>query len=291
MVTLLIDADVVAYQYSAAAQTNFDWGDGITSVGVDENYDPFSKAEAYINELQEKLEADAVIVCFSDPNKNWRKTVLPTYKGNRKSAKPELLMGVKAYLSQVFTTYQRPWLEGDDILGILSTHPKLIQGKKIIVTIDKDLQQIPGLLFNPDKDDHVRSITAQSGLRFFMRQTITGDTVDGYTGCPSVGQVGAERALCSAEDYHQANPTSSLEEVYWKAVMEVYESRGLGEVEAVIQARVARMCTYKDYDFNKKEVILWQPPKVTHLPVITAFGSKALTKQVVEVTAKGIPQQ
>ena len=45
----------------------------------------------------------------------------------------------------------------------------------------------------------------------------------------------------------------------WQSVVELFESKGFTEEDALLQARVARILRYEDYDFEKKEVILWTP--------------------------------
>ena len=135
MVTLLIDADIVAYKFSAASERKYNWGDGIISVAQDENYNPFQKAVDYVEEIKEKLGATDIIICLSDPDANFRKLILESYKGNRKGIpKPLHLMAVKDHLAKTYPSYIRPTLEADDIMGILSTHPTLVKGKKIIVS-------------------------------------------------------------------------------------------------------------------------------------------------------------
>ena len=79
----------------------------------------------------------------------------------------------------------------------------------------------------------------------FLMQTLTGDPVDGYSGCPKIGAVNAARIMdkdCS-----------------WNAVVAAFEKQGLTAHDALIQARVARILRAGDYDFKKKEVKLWTP--------------------------------
>ena len=42
---------------------------------------------------------------------------------------------------------------------------------------------------------HDYEIISEEGRYFHMMQTLTGDTADGYPGCPSVGKVTAEKIL------------------------------------------------------------------------------------------------
>jgi len=47
----------------------------------------------------------------------------------------------------------------------------------------------------------------------------------------------------------------------WAAIVATYESRGLTEDDALIQARCARILRACDYDFKRREIILWQPAR------------------------------
>jgi 5'-3' exonuclease len=265
-VTLLLDSDIIAYKFAAAAQKNFDWdGDGDFVSVVQELGDVVPKVREYIGELVMKLGADEVIVCLSCPSsENFRYKVLPSYKHNRKDTqKPELLSAIKEWMRESFPVYERPTLEADDIMGILSTHPTLVAGKKIIVSEDKDMRGIPGWLFNPEKDDKPRCISEEEADYFHLYQTLIGDPTDGYSGCPGIGPVKAENILRC--------PDGSLLGRWsaWQAVVAAYESAkikktrepmGLTEEDALVQARVARICRFTDYNFKTKEVILWNPP-------------------------------
>lgn len=248
--TLLLDSDIIAYKFAAANQKNFDFeGDGNIVSYVAPLEDALEEVTTYINELVTKLEADRYIVCLScDSKDNWRKKVLPSYKENRANViKPELLAPIKEAMRERYECYERPNLEADDIMGILSTHPTLVPGMKIIVSEDKDMKTIPGWLFNPAKDEKPKKITVKEADHYHLTQTLTGDSTDNYKGCPGVGPVKAEHILCNGE----YSP--------WTRVVLAYESKGLTADDALVQARVARICRHQDYDFKKKKVILWTP--------------------------------
>jgi hypothetical protein len=42
--------------------------------------------------------------------------------------------------------------------------------------------------------------------------------------------------------------------------VETYRKKGLGEEVALLNARVARICRFRDFDYVNKRVILWTPP-------------------------------
>lgn len=255
--TILLDADIVAYKFAAANQTSVTFGEGeepcVFTQPIQEVGD---EVDLYIGELIQQLKADDLIVCLSCPSsENFRKQVLPTYKLNRAHLVPPILLrDVKDYLATHYSTYQRPTLEADDVMGILSTSESIVKGKKIIVSEDKDMQQIPGWLYNPRKDESPNYISKHDADYFHLRQTLTGDTVDGYKGCPGIGPKKAAKILMDGDDHRHY----SVEEM-WSRVVETYISKGLTEEDALVQARVARICRTEDYDFKGRKVILWQP--------------------------------
>ncbi len=243
--TLLIDGDIYAYTHASAAEEPWDWGGGQWSITADAVV-AAKCMDAAIRRIEKKLEADDVVVALSDPNRRYfRHDLLANYKGGREGKRPPLILRVlKDHLEELYRSFVRPTLEADDVLGILSTHPSLIPGEKIIVSVDKDFKTIPGLYYNLNAQEVTEYSEAEADY-WHMYQTLVGDKTDGYRGCPGIGPVKAKRIL----DADQS----------WSAVVAVFEKAGLSEEVALIQARVARICRACDYNFDTKEVILWTP--------------------------------
>lgn len=243
----LFDGDIFAYEIAAGAEEPIHWGDGLWTLHAWEE-PAKAKLEGRIEELRDSIGAKKVIVALSD-SVNWRHRVLPSYKENRKDTrKPMLLKVLKDHLANTFETFIRPTLEADDVLGILSTWSGM-KGDKVIVTKDKDLQTIPGLHFLSHKEDRgVFEVSTEDADLWHLIQTLAGDVTDGYKGCPNVGITRATKALIELPP-----------EERWGKVVELFNKAGLGEKEALVQARVARICRASDYDFKKKEVKLWTP--------------------------------
>lgn len=273
---LLVDADIVAYQFAAKAHRETPFG-----VASDSLDDVTPKVAEYLAGWQDTLGAAAVVICLSCPSEQgWRKQVLPSYKANRAAVeRPPLLDFVKDWLEASYPSFRRPTLEADDVMGILSTirglpvtfvekHPELAgEWRKVIFSEDKDMKTIPGWLFNPAKDQFPRQIDAAEADYWHLYQALVGDPTDGYKGCPGIGPVKAERALRWAEN------DQPLGRTMWQAVVELYESKGLTEADALVQARVARICRASDYNFLKKEVVLWTPPTPPQSTRGTASGA------------------
>lgn len=258
---MLIDADIIAYKLAAANEQRYNWGtdeetgEEVTSLIVNEDFEDVTRQlHEDLEKLMIETQADEYIICLSDDNYNWRKKVLPSYKQHRKnSIRPELLYPLKDFLYENFSSYRRETLEADDVMGILSTHPKLMPGRKIIVSEDKDMKTIPGWLYNPAKDKKPRLVGELEANLYHMRQTLTGDATDGYKGCPGAGDKAFDKLL----DGWIEGDWLDL----WERVVSVYEKKGLTEFDAITQARVARICRHTEYNFTQKEVIYWNPPK------------------------------
>jgi len=252
--TLLIDGDTLIYEAAAAHEYEAQWEEWLWTVHGDLTAS-IKHLDDTVAEIKDGLKADDMIVALSDDTR-WRPDVMPEYKGNRrKTRKPVTYKAMREYCREVYTVFQRPTLEGDDVLGILATHPKLVEGEKIVVSIDKDMLTIPGLHFNyahargsENYESFIRPVTENQADGFHLFQTLTGDTADGYKGCPGVGPVKAEKLL-EGQRFSEA----------WPIVVAAYAKAGLGEEIALQNARVARICRYTDYDFKKKEVVLWNP--------------------------------
>jgi DNA polymerase I len=251
--TLLIDADVLVHRCSIAVETHVDWGDDIHSLSADAK-EARGRLDSLVDEYTREHKATEVILALSDTDEvSWRKLILPTYKQQRKDTrKPLCFREVKQYVRDTYETRAYRGLEGDDVLGLLATHPKF-RSRAIVVSIDKDLKTIPGRHWNPDKrDPGVVEITQLDADWWHAMQTLTGDKTDGYAGCPGVGPVNAEKIL----------ETAGEPENWWPAIVAAYAKKGLGEEEALKQARVARILRHGEFDKKTGKVTHWQP--LTH---------------------------
>lgn len=273
--TLLVDGDVLRYQFAFRNQTDFDFGD----TGSGQYLDPeqaLDDVDDFILECQKVCDASRVVVCLTDDDHNWRKDLYPEYKENRnRAARPVLHPEISKHMRIEYETYERPGLEADDVMGILSTSPRIITGEKVIVSLDKDMETIPGYLYNPNNDETPRYIDQAQADRNHLKQALTGDAVDNYPGCPGVGDKKAEEILSNPYRPYttfkrltrgankgrtqklrvEREPADSV----WEAIVSHFVFAGLTEEDALIQAQVARICRRSDYDFSNKRVIPWTP--------------------------------
>ena len=242
--TIIVDGDIVAYKSAIQSEVDTHWGNGFWTLHAEETQGKYLVVSE-IEDLKEKLNADKVIITLTDKN-NFRKDVLPTYKDNRKQKrKPILLSPLRKFLIEEYNAVIYPNLEADDVMGILATKPSRGE-RKIICSIDKDLRQIPGHLYDGD------SLTKHSKKHcdwWHMIQTLTGDAVDGFSGCPTVGKVTAQKIL---------NDKNMPLKKMWQLVVKTYEKHGLFEHDAFQQARVAKILRHGDYNLKTGEVAQWQ---------------------------------
>jgi DNA polymerase-1 len=128
-------------------------------------------------------------------------------------------------------------LEADDAMGIYATK---FSGN-VIVSPDKDMRQIPGSLYT--LAEHL-TVNKAEGAKWHLIQTLAGDQTDGYAGAPGVGVKRAE-TLFEKHGYS------------WETVINAFKEKGLGEEIALQNARLAKILTVDDYDFDTRQPILW----------------------------------
>ena len=246
--TMLVDGDILCYMISTQNEEATKWSDDLWTLHADFNTTK-DKFEASLHSYKEILLCDDIVFTFTD-KKNFRKKILPSYKFNRKDLrKPIVYNPLKAYVNEKYKSYTLPWLEGDDVLGILATSDT-IKGDKVILTKDKDLRTIPGTIYWMH-DMQYEEVSAKDADYYHMIQTLTGDRSDNYAGCKGIGPKSAEKLL--SEVRH--DPVAM-----WYKVVEAFEKAKLSENEALIQAQVSRILRHTDYNKETYTPILWRKP-------------------------------
>ena len=236
---LLIDADFIVYKSCAAAETEIDWGDDVIMV-TSRFSDAMQAVTREISKIKQRFMWDVpeIILFFSDST-NFRKDILPEYKGHRNRKKP---CGYRRVINALKDTHEviiMPTLEADDSMGIYATkYPG-----NIICSPDKDMRQIPGKLYNMED---ITLISETDGPKWHLVQSCSGDQTDGYAGCPGIG---VKRSTTIFENKGYS----------WKTVVDTFKDKDLTEDDALLNARLARILTVDDYDFANKRPIPWTP--------------------------------
>lgn len=246
----LLDADIIAYRAAAKFEYEFDGERGGDAAAAIEY------ALKLTDEWTKQARCSQPILCFSGRDGvNFRKDIAAEYakqtgqkpyKSDRKD-KPVVYWDVVDALEEAYKVVRYPGLEADDVMGILAGDRRLRD--PIVVSIDKDLLTVPCKYLNPDKGRRPVRIHKAEANRNWLIQTLKGDPVDGYKGCPRVGD---KRAAAMLEGI------TSLREA-WQVIVKAFESANLTEDDAIYNARMARILRHEDYENG--EIILWHPLK------------------------------
>ena len=223
---LLIDADYIVYKSCASAEYDIDYGDDVIFVGSSFK-EAYGNVEREIEKIRKEFFDPSLILFFSDST-NFRKKVDPSYKGHRNRKKPCGYKRVINKLAESYEVIRMPTLEADDAMGVYATS----NDDCVIVSPDKDMKQIPGILYNLDE---TITITKQDGWEWFLIQTLSGDSTDGYSGAPGFGVKTSQKFF---DEYGYT----------WSNVVQAFEQKGLTEYDALRNARLAKILTADDYD-------------------------------------------
>ncbi len=235
---VLIDADILAFQIASTAEVPTQFTDDLWVLWAD-GKKAIREVDMAVEGIKKTTGHDEAVLCLTDAS-NFRYDVSDTYKSNRVDKRKPMILGyLKEYMRDKHDAYSLPNLEGDDLIGILATGK--YKDDHLIYSADKDLKTIPGSHW----DGMEVTITPEEATRFFYTQVLTGDTTDGYKGCPGVGPVKAAKLL--------------EEDCSWATIVKAYEKAGLTEDDAIVQARLAFILHQSHYQGTSH--ILWTPPQ------------------------------
>lgn len=301
IIGLAFDMDYLIFSAMSASESEMDWGDDVWTLECDHKqarsimYGTIKGLKKEIAKQLEKkypkLKAPGAYefkdICVISGKGNFRLDILETYKGNRVAKRKPV--GYPAFCESTMEHFEATgvnnafrWdgVEGDDVLGILMTKPELADCDRVIgVSCDKDFNTIPGDFFWITHMELVRNDLAAAD-KWHMRQTLMGDTTDGYGGVPGVGEAfeGSLMDWLDAPKFYEAyehellrGPRKGQTETrtrvidqpegasLWDCMVSLAKAQGMSEEDLLVQARVARILRASDWDFEKQEPILFVP--------------------------------
>lgn len=231
----LIDGDILIYVIGFASNDA-------------ESYHAESRLLRSFNTILDATQCSSYRLFVSDSSGNFRNQLFPAYKANRVQPKPVHYKHLSNFLLDKLKAEVTWGEEADDALGIESTKNK----DSIIVSIDKDLLQIPGTHYNW-RTNGFKIISPEEGRHRFWKQVLTGDATDNITprvglSCPGVGEKKAERYLegCTAD------------EEYYKEVLNVYTKYLPDYDENETKARLITTAQLVKIRTTPNEI--WTPP-------------------------------
>ena len=249
--TILIDADVLAFEASIIAQEGIQWEEELWTVHADMAVAK-ERVIGRIEQFKDLLKADEVVLALSD-RANFRRKLFPDYKSNRRKAVlPIIIKPMKEWMIKELDAQLWANIEADDILSILATERPNRLDKRVIVSIDKDFKGVPGIFYDYNKEEY-HEPTEQEADNFHLIQTLMGDSTDGFSGVKGVGPVAAQRWL----DEHGYT---------WESVVALYEKKGQTEQDALMNAWMARLLRKEEYNKKQKHITkLWTPKNYQNL--------------------------
>lgn len=218
--------------------------------------------EQLLKRLQKAAPQHRMVICLGHKT-NFRYAVFPLYKSNRRGIrKAACHNALREYLTRNYETVVLPGTEADDALGIMYRQD---QGD-LLYSPDKDLRTIAGV--HMASNGELEEVDHLQANRAFYKQVLTGDSTDGFGGCPGIGSL----AKIFTSDKWLA---CRHEEEFWDFVQFQYHKAAKVLLEkhqvvspvkyALTMARCARILRPGEYDFSKEQPILWEGPATKEL--------------------------
>lgn len=278
---LVLDGDWLVFQAMSASEVETDWGDDHWTLECD-HAKAWGILQDSINSYASRKKAwrtAPIVLAFTD-TVNWRKELVdPTYKENRKASRKPV--GYRAFLERVFAheewiSVREDRLEGDDVMGIIGSDPMLFGFKKaVLVSCDKDFKTIPHCDFLWCTTGNILSHDLTDADWWHAFQTIKGDMTDGYGGIPGWGDTASEflespffteqevTILKSGKNKGQEKVQWVKRDreghTLWECMVSIAAKAGMTESDLIAQGRMARILRAEDYNWDTKEITLWNP--------------------------------
>ena len=218
---ILIDADILVYRVG--------W-----SCNEKSESDAINKMDDLIEDILGQLSADKetshYVLYLTGRGNFWTEyATTAIYKGNRKDKeKPVHIQLLRQHLIDNWAAVVTEGEEADDAIAIAGTKHG---DKTIMVSLDKDFDQIPGWHYNFVKKKRYY-VTPEEGMLFFYRQILMGDRIDNIIGIYGIGENKSAKLL---ED-------CVTEQDYYSKCVEMYD----GDEDRVIEN--GRMLWLRRYD-------------------------------------------
>lgn len=160
-----------------------------------------------INKIKNEKKPDYMAVCFDHPSKNFRHTLSPEYKANRKEIETDLIKQMpiarEAVEAMQLCLLEKSGYEADDIIGTLAKRAEAKNIKAVIVTGDKDLFQLvneniniwnesKNIMFDKDKVYEKYGIYPEQIVDMLA---LMGDACDNVSGIKGIGEKTAVKLI------------------------------------------------------------------------------------------------
>ena len=159
------------------------------------------------NSLERLYASDYLMAVKS--SSNYRVDMYPLYKMNRHK-NPESMNRFVPMLRKIAVQHgiavYSTGREADDLLRMWAVQATLAGDPYAIVTVDKDLDCIPGLHLNP-RTNAINDVPVEYSIKFFYQQLLMGDPTDNIPGLPGIGPVKANSMLAGIDSEEEMQET------------------------------------------------------------------------------------
>lgn len=224
----LIDSDIIAYRIAFACKN-----ESVTTA--------YRTVDRYVTDILLGIDHDDRFYddwqLYLTGSNNYRLNIATTavYKGNRTAPKPPHHKELREHLVKNWGAIVFEGIEADDAIATDSTK---LGDTCIMASVDKDFDQLEGWHYNFVKNKHYY-VDKLSGIKFFYRQIVMGDSADNIIGIKGIGD---KRARAMFEDVED-------EKELYRICVEAYD----GNEDRVIEN--ARLLWLRRYENQT-----WEPP-------------------------------
>lgn len=161
------------------------------------------------------------------------------YKGNRlPESRPFHYKSIREYMETKWNPHITDGIEADDAISIAAEQARTQHKDTCVVSIDKDLDQICGWHYNPDKKVFYQQ-DRDSALLYLYQQILSGDSTDNIPGCYKVGTEGAKGRIAEwSEGFEEIG--LEQEKTLWENIVATYRA-----------SQAKRGCPYASVDASE----------------------------------------
>lgn len=231
-----------------------------------------TQLSSIVKQCKAQLGADdaSVEIYLSGPgNFRYKVATIAPYKADRPPP-PVHYQALRDYLTHRWSAVVVSGMEADDKVSIRCRELEADGCPFVLATIDKDLDQVPGLHYDY-KNKVFYPIDQEEGELVFWRQCISGDATDNIPGCYKIGPTKAARMVAEwSVEHEEERGTPSWDRYVWNKIVDTYAvnmvtypekyPKGMKPEEAALEtARLVKMIDYEGQ--------LWNPPGVPHAEI------------------------
>lgn len=168
----LVDLDVIVYR-------------GLFALKDQNYYKQLRACDNILYRIMDRFGDDMTLVLTG--SNNFRYQISKAYKANRKpESRPTYLQDARNYFVKYWNAVVTDGFEADDFIGMNHS------GGSVIVTSDKDMNQLGGNIYNPFRDE---LYFVDNPDFYFYYQMLVGDASDNISGIHGIGDKKARKWL------------------------------------------------------------------------------------------------